>query len=111
MSTGEAETDRDEKGGVRTALAGLTTRGRSFLAAGIAAAVCAYVLGQSDLRARGLKAQRRGGSRRRHNRRNAQCRAAARAERDSQTEAKGGNHGAGMILRSLPRRHNTPQRA
>ncbi|MFE2887665.1 DUF58 domain-containing protein [Streptomyces graminifolii] len=49
MTTGEAETDRDEKGGVRTALAGLTTRGRSFLAAGIAAAVCAYVLGQSDL--------------------------------------------------------------
>ncbi|MEU6060284.1 DUF58 domain-containing protein [Streptomyces sp. NPDC047097] len=34
---------------MRTALRGLTTRGRSFLAAGIAAGVCAYVLGQSDL--------------------------------------------------------------
>ncbi|QEU94936.1 DUF58 domain-containing protein [Streptomyces kanamyceticus] len=44
----------DEKGGLRTALAGLTTRGRSFLAAGIAAAVCAYVLGQSDLLRVGL---------------------------------------------------------
>ncbi|MFG2646447.1 DUF58 domain-containing protein [Streptomyces sp. NPDC048436] len=42
------------KGGLRTALAGLTTRGRSFLAAGIAAAVCAYVLGQSDLLRVGL---------------------------------------------------------
>ncbi|GAB2836526.1 DUF58 domain-containing protein [Streptomyces daliensis] len=45
--TGEA---RDEnRGSLRTALGGLTTRGRSFLAAGVAAAVCAYVLGQSDL--------------------------------------------------------------
>ncbi|MGW3143129.1 MULTISPECIES: DUF58 domain-containing protein [Streptomyces] len=52
--TGQAETERDEKGGVRTALAGLTTRGRSFLAAGIAAAICAYVLGQSDLLRVGL---------------------------------------------------------
>ncbi|OEV29483.1 hypothetical protein AN219_16280 [Streptomyces nanshensis] len=34
---------------MRTALGGLTTRGRSFLAAGMAAAVCAYVLGQADL--------------------------------------------------------------
>ncbi|WP_240969106.1 DUF58 domain-containing protein [Streptomyces sp. HNM0575] len=34
---------------MRTALSGLTTRGRSFLAAGMAAAVCAYVLGQADL--------------------------------------------------------------
>jgi len=34
---------------VRPALAGLTTRGRSFLAAGVAAAVCSLVLGQSDL--------------------------------------------------------------
>ncbi|MFF8446282.1 DUF58 domain-containing protein [Streptomyces leeuwenhoekii] len=49
--TGRAEEDR---GGVRTALAGLTTRGRSFLAAGVAAAVCAYVLGQSDLLRVGL---------------------------------------------------------
>lgn len=44
----------DGRGGVRTALAGLTTRGRSFLAAGVAAAVCAYVLGQSDLLRVGL---------------------------------------------------------
>ncbi|MFI7497252.1 DUF58 domain-containing protein [Streptomyces sp. NPDC049687] len=43
-----------EKGGARTALAGLTTRGRSFLAAGIAAAICAYVLGQPDLLRVGL---------------------------------------------------------
>ncbi|MFC9928907.1 DUF58 domain-containing protein [Streptomyces sp. NPDC127190] len=52
--TGPAEPDRGEAGGVRTALAGLTTRGRSFLAAGIAAASCAYVLGQSDLLRVGL---------------------------------------------------------
>ena len=36
-------------GGLRHAFGGLTTRGRSFLAAGVAAAVCAYVLGQPDL--------------------------------------------------------------
>ena len=48
------EVDRGEKGGVRTALAGLTTRGRSFFAAGIAAAICAYILGQSDLLRVGL---------------------------------------------------------
>ncbi|MFJ2301616.1 DUF58 domain-containing protein [Streptomyces sp. NPDC087787] len=52
--TARAEDDRGERGGVRTALAGLTTRGRSFLAAGIAAAICAYVLGQSDLLRVGL---------------------------------------------------------
>ncbi|MDX3240035.1 DUF58 domain-containing protein [Streptomyces sp. ME03-5709C] len=40
--------------GFRAALSGLTTRGRSFLAAGIAAAVCAYVLGQPDLLRVGL---------------------------------------------------------
>ncbi|GAA2234577.1 DUF58 domain-containing protein [Streptomyces amakusaensis] len=40
--------------GLRAALGGLTTRGRSFLAAGAAAAVCAYVLGQSDLLRVGL---------------------------------------------------------
>ncbi|MFN0284795.1 MAG: DUF58 domain-containing protein [Kineosporiaceae bacterium] len=34
---------------LRPALSGLTTRGRSFLAAGGAAAVCAVVLGQQDL--------------------------------------------------------------
>ncbi|MEU9592176.1 DUF58 domain-containing protein [Streptomyces sp. NPDC048193] len=52
--TGGAEGDRGEGGGVRTALAGLTTRGRSFLAAGIAAAICAFVLGQDDLLRVGL---------------------------------------------------------
>ncbi|MEF9903238.1 DUF58 domain-containing protein [Streptomyces sp. P9-A2] len=49
-----AEGDHSDRGGLRTALAGLTTRGRSFLAAGAAAAVCAYVLGQSDLLRVGL---------------------------------------------------------
>ncbi|MEU6522235.1 DUF58 domain-containing protein [Streptomyces sp. NPDC046924] len=49
-----AEGDRGDRGGLRTALAGLTTRGRSFLAAGVAATVCAYVLGQSDLLRVGL---------------------------------------------------------
>ncbi|MER7174689.1 DUF58 domain-containing protein [Streptomyces mesophilus] len=44
----------DDKGGLRTAFAGLTTRGRSFLAAGVAAAACAYVLGQGDLLRVGL---------------------------------------------------------
>ncbi|GAA2316031.1 DUF58 domain-containing protein [Streptomyces violaceusniger] len=43
-----------QSGGLRTALAGLTTRGRSFLAAGVAAAVCSYVLGQADLLRVGL---------------------------------------------------------
>ncbi|MFD9607587.1 DUF58 domain-containing protein, partial [Streptomyces sp. NPDC059970] len=46
--------DGDGKGGLRAALSGLTTRGRSFLAAGIAAAICAYVLGQADLLRVGL---------------------------------------------------------
>lgn len=41
-------------GGLRASLSGLTTRGRSFLAAGIAAAVCAYVLGQGELLRVGL---------------------------------------------------------
>ncbi|MCX5390175.1 DUF58 domain-containing protein [Streptomyces sp. NBC_00094] len=44
----------DDRGGLRAALGGLTTRGRSFLAAGVAAAVCAYVLGQADLLRVGL---------------------------------------------------------
>ncbi|MET7380107.1 DUF58 domain-containing protein [Streptomyces sp. NPDC005526] len=52
--TARAEADRGDRSGVRTALAGLTTRGRSFLAAGVAAALCAYVLGQSDLLRVGL---------------------------------------------------------
>ncbi|WP_394434878.1 DUF58 domain-containing protein [Streptomyces sp. SGAir0957] len=49
-----ATNDKGDKSGLRTALAGLTTRGRSFLAAGVAAAICAYVLGQSDLLRVGL---------------------------------------------------------
>lgn len=36
-------------GWVRPALSGLTTRGRSFLAAGAAAGICAVLLGQRDL--------------------------------------------------------------
>ncbi|GHH16543.1 DUF58 domain-containing protein [Streptomyces rubradiris] len=52
--TGPAEPGHGQAGGVRTALSGLTTRGRSFLAAGIAAAVCAFVLGHSDLLRVGL---------------------------------------------------------
>lgn len=51
---GTGYTAEEDKGGLRTALAGLTTRGRSFLAAGVAAAICAYVLGQSDLLRVGL---------------------------------------------------------
>ncbi|WP_406449196.1 DUF58 domain-containing protein [Streptomyces sp. NBC_00876] len=46
--------DGDARGGLRAALGGLTTRGRSFLAAGLAAAVCAYVLGQGNLLRVGL---------------------------------------------------------
>nr|WP_282547429.1 DUF58 domain-containing protein [Streptomyces rochei] len=52
--TDRSTEDGGRRGGIRTALTGLTTRGRSFLAAGIAAAVCAYVLGQSDLLRVGL---------------------------------------------------------
>jgi uncharacterized protein (DUF58 family) len=44
----------NRESGIRAALAGLTTRGRSFLAAGGAAAACAYVLGQPDLLRVGL---------------------------------------------------------
>jgi uncharacterized protein (DUF58 family) len=40
--------------GLRTAMGGLTTRGRSFVAAGVAAAICANVLGQADLLRVGL---------------------------------------------------------
>lgn len=39
----------EQRGSLRVAFGGLTTRGRSFLAAGLAAVVCAYALGQSDL--------------------------------------------------------------
>ncbi|WP_405619018.1 DUF58 domain-containing protein [Streptomyces sp. NBC_01511] len=49
MEPGAPGPDGTDKGGLRAALGGLTTRGRSFFAAGIAAAVCAYVLGQADL--------------------------------------------------------------
>ncbi|MFG3493664.1 DUF58 domain-containing protein [Streptomyces sp. NPDC047928] len=51
---GTAAPDGERTGGVRAALGGLTTRGRSFLAAGVAAAGCAYVLGQADLLRVGL---------------------------------------------------------
>ncbi|QGV81074.1 DUF58 domain-containing protein [Streptomyces ficellus] len=51
---GPAARDGESTGGVRAALGGLTTRGRSFLAAGVAAAACAYVLGQGDLLRVGL---------------------------------------------------------
>ena len=44
----------ERQGGFRKALGGLTTRGRSFVAAGAAAAVCSYILGQSDLLRVGL---------------------------------------------------------
>ncbi|MFJ3902017.1 DUF58 domain-containing protein [Streptomyces sp. NPDC090025] len=49
-----APDDDGDRGSLRAALAGLTTRGRSFLAAGVAAAVCAFVLGQTDLLRVGL---------------------------------------------------------
>lgn len=45
---------RRPPGSLRTALGGLTTRGRSFLAAGIAATVCSLVLGQRELLRVGL---------------------------------------------------------
>ncbi|OIJ68759.1 DUF58 domain-containing protein [Streptomyces mangrovisoli] len=51
---GQADTGRGEKGGFQTALAGLTTRGRSFLAAGGAAVICSYVIPQPDLLRVGL---------------------------------------------------------
>lgn len=50
---GDSEGEKDRRG-LRAALSALTTRGRSFLAAGIAAAVCSYVLGQADLLRVGL---------------------------------------------------------
>ncbi|MCB5167217.1 DUF58 domain-containing protein [Streptomyces bambusae] len=56
MAAGGRPAGRDagERAGLRAALSGLTTRGRSFVAAGVAAAVCAYVLGQGDLLRVGL---------------------------------------------------------
>ncbi|MEU9374074.1 DUF58 domain-containing protein [Streptomyces sp. NPDC048255] len=50
---GRADRGQDA-GGLRASLSGLTTRGRSFLAAGTAAAGCAYVLGQGELLRVGL---------------------------------------------------------
>ncbi|MCC3779364.1 DUF58 domain-containing protein, partial [Streptomyces sp. UNOB3_S3] len=46
--------DGEAHGGLWAAFGGLTTRGRSFLAAGVAATACAYVLGQEDLLRVGL---------------------------------------------------------
>lgn len=46
---GAVSAGADDRGPLRAAFSGLTTRGRSFLAAGGAAAVCAYLLGQQDL--------------------------------------------------------------
>ncbi|MFG2140670.1 DUF58 domain-containing protein [Streptomyces sp. NPDC048650] len=43
-----------ERAGLRAAFGGLTTRGRSFLAAGMAAAACSFLLGQADLLRVGL---------------------------------------------------------
>ncbi|MEU2430096.1 MULTISPECIES: DUF58 domain-containing protein [unclassified Streptomyces] len=54
MAAGSPAAGGEENGGLRAALGGLTTRGRSFVAAGLAAAVCAYVLGQRDLLRVGL---------------------------------------------------------
>jgi uncharacterized protein (DUF58 family) len=53
-SAADSDGAQAHEGGLRHAFAGLTTRGRSFLAAGIAACVCAYLLGQSDLLRVGL---------------------------------------------------------
>ncbi|MFJ4780880.1 DUF58 domain-containing protein [Streptomyces sp. NPDC088762] len=54
MSAGAPRGAGRPEGGLRTSLSGLTTRGRSFLAAGAAAAACAYVLGQGELLRVGL---------------------------------------------------------
>ncbi|MFJ5548254.1 DUF58 domain-containing protein [Streptomyces sp. NPDC093225] len=54
MANGTRPSDGSGRDGLRAALSGLTTRGRSFLAAGVAAGVCAYVLGQPDLLRVGL---------------------------------------------------------
>ncbi|MGW8779144.1 DUF58 domain-containing protein [Streptomyces sp. NPDC055796] len=54
MSAGAPRGAGEGRGGLRASLAGLTTRGRSFLAAGVAAALCAYVLGQGELLRVGL---------------------------------------------------------
>jgi uncharacterized protein (DUF58 family) len=52
-AAGDAGAERTASGFQR-ALGGLTTRGRSFVAAGLAAGVCSYVLGQPDLLRVGL---------------------------------------------------------
>ncbi|SEL74020.1 DUF58 domain-containing protein [Streptacidiphilus jiangxiensis] len=48
------QNERREPGAVRLALHGLTTRGRCFLAAGLTAVLCAYLLGQFALLQVGL---------------------------------------------------------
>lgn len=53
MSEGGGEGTAEHRG-LRAALGGLTTRGRSFLAAGLAAMACSYLLGQADLLRVGL---------------------------------------------------------
>ncbi|MBT2387733.1 DUF58 domain-containing protein, partial [Streptomyces sp. ISL-11] len=53
-AAGSGGREREARSGLWAALGGLTTRGRSFLAAGVAAAACSYVLGQSDLLRVGL---------------------------------------------------------
>ncbi|MEU5210727.1 DUF58 domain-containing protein [Streptomyces sp. NPDC020742] len=52
--TGGGSEGTPQQGALRAAFGGLTTRGRSFLAAGLAAAACSYVLGQPDLLRVGL---------------------------------------------------------
>ncbi|KIZ18233.1 DUF58 domain-containing protein [Streptomyces natalensis] len=53
-SFGAGHEGTPQRAGLRAALGGLTTRGRSFLAAGVAAAVCSFLLGQADLLRVGL---------------------------------------------------------
>ncbi|WP_372449341.1 DUF58 domain-containing protein, partial [Streptomyces montanisoli] len=51
---GGADRGHAEQAGLRAALSGLTTRGRAFFAAGVAAVACAYILGQPGLLRVGL---------------------------------------------------------
>ncbi|MEU3194447.1 DUF58 domain-containing protein [Streptomyces sp. NPDC006992] len=46
---GDGSGPQERSGSLRRAFGGLTTRGRSFLAAGLAAVLCAYLLGQDEL--------------------------------------------------------------
>ncbi len=54
--TGPADLGRPEETGgvVRRTLGSLTTRGRSFMAAGVTAVLCAFILGERDLLRAGL---------------------------------------------------------